>query len=266
MKEKVQKSIDEFYKVRDEYRIKIALETNWKRKIQLQIPNFLTMCRPLSLLAILPIAFLGQFGIALGLTGLAALTDFFDGKFARKYNAYSEYGQKLDPICDKIFAIGLSLPILITQPFLVLPTILLECLIASIAIASELKQNRPQSTKLGKAKTWVLGIELVSFYLVPTLATFNITIPLPALYSLMAITNSMQIATSIEYTMIDHQKDKQKNNLQELKKDIQHSNDTLDQQDIKRKDIQQEIEEYQHLKETLLEPEEKEKTKTIGTL
>ena len=33
---------------------------------------------------------------------LAGVSDFFDGYFARKYNATSEIGEILDPIADKI--------------------------------------------------------------------------------------------------------------------------------------------------------------------
>ena len=46
---------------------------------------------------------------------IAGITDFFDGYFARKYEAVSEIGEILDPIADKIlivfllFAISISL-------------------------------------------------------------------------------------------------------------------------------------------------------------
>ena len=37
---------------------------------------------------------------------IGALTDFFDGYFARKYNYQSVLGAKLDPLADKILLIG----------------------------------------------------------------------------------------------------------------------------------------------------------------
>ena len=40
--------------------------------------------------------------LALALFFLAGITDYFDGYFARKYNATSQLGEILDPIADKI--------------------------------------------------------------------------------------------------------------------------------------------------------------------
>ena len=40
--------------------------------------------------------------LALVLFFLAGVTDYFDGYFARKYNAVSQLGEILDPIADKI--------------------------------------------------------------------------------------------------------------------------------------------------------------------
>ena len=40
---------------------------------------------------------------------IGALSDFFDGFFARKYNIQSDFGTCFDPICDKIFVFGMLL-------------------------------------------------------------------------------------------------------------------------------------------------------------
>ena len=45
--------------------------------------------------------------IALILFFIAGLTDYFDGFFARKYNATSQIGEILDPLADKILIIFL---------------------------------------------------------------------------------------------------------------------------------------------------------------
>ena len=73
------------------------------------LPNILTMGR----IAVLPFMFAcfllentygaGVVWLCFGLYVLAALTDFFDGWVARKFNQVSAFGTFLDPISDKIF-------------------------------------------------------------------------------------------------------------------------------------------------------------------
>ncbi|MFK7839352.1 MAG: CDP-diacylglycerol--glycerol-3-phosphate 3-phosphatidyltransferase [Bdellovibrionales bacterium] len=82
------------------------------------LPNILTMGR----IVVLPLMFAcfyleGGEGamsvwVCFGLYVLAALTDFFDGYFARKLNQISAFGTFLDPISDKIF-VGCLLVLLV---------------------------------------------------------------------------------------------------------------------------------------------------------
>ena len=44
---------------------------------------------------------------------LISLTDMFDGKIARKYNAVSDFGKFLDPIADKLLVMGGMLAIIV---------------------------------------------------------------------------------------------------------------------------------------------------------
>ena len=69
------------------------------------LPNILTSIRIL-LVPILVVVLLTKFDgkefVGLGLFLLAALTDFLDGYFARRWNQVSRFGQLLDPAADKI--------------------------------------------------------------------------------------------------------------------------------------------------------------------
>jgi CDP-diacylglycerol--glycerol-3-phosphate 3-phosphatidyltransferase len=69
------------------------------------LPNILTSARIL-LVPILVVVLLTKFDgkefVGLGLFLLAALTDFLDGYFARRWNLVSRFGQLLDPAADKI--------------------------------------------------------------------------------------------------------------------------------------------------------------------
>lgn len=84
----------------------------------LNIPNILTITR-IILLPFMMVCFFmeAQFGpaaswVCLGLYVVAALTDFFDGWVARKFNQISAFGTFLDPISDKIF-VGCLLVLLV---------------------------------------------------------------------------------------------------------------------------------------------------------
>ncbi len=78
------------------------------------LPNVLTVVR----MALIPV-FVGalyyqRFGWALAVFVAAGVTDGLDGLFARKFNQYSQLGQILDPIADKLLLvtsfITLSMP------------------------------------------------------------------------------------------------------------------------------------------------------------
>ncbi len=73
-----------------------------------QIPNFLTTFR----IVILPVLILSFYipgmvanVIAATLFAIAAITDYFDGYFARTLKVQSNFGKCLDPIADKLLVI-----------------------------------------------------------------------------------------------------------------------------------------------------------------
>lgn len=72
------------------------------------LPNFLTISR-LALIPILIMSFYMEDTIAnivaAALFALAAITDYFDGYFARSMKAQSNFGKCLDPIADKLLVI-----------------------------------------------------------------------------------------------------------------------------------------------------------------
>ena len=76
-----------------------------KAKELLSHPNFLTMCRvaaiPGIILLMLCPSRLSAFMAAL-LFSAAAITDYFDGFFARSRGLTSEFGKLMDPLADKL--------------------------------------------------------------------------------------------------------------------------------------------------------------------
>ena len=67
-----------------------------------------------------------------------ALTDTFDGYFARKYNAISTFGKYLDAFVDKVFALTILISLIIKTViynnnfYLIIITIILELIISCI--------------------------------------------------------------------------------------------------------------------------------------
>ena len=74
-----------------------ALFYNWNT-----IPNWLCFLR-IALIPVFSVLFIkDKFLIAAIIMVIAALTDLFDGKIARKFNQVSNLGKILDPIADKL--------------------------------------------------------------------------------------------------------------------------------------------------------------------
>ncbi len=270
MKDKIKKFINDYKLIKKEYNESIEKENTYRDKIKKRIPNILTKSRILSPLVIVPIAILGNFTTVTIISVIFGLTDAFDGKLARKWNATSEYGKLLDTIADKVFALTLSLPLLIANPLMIAPIVLLETAIGGIAIKSKLKNNTPHSTMLGKIKTCFLYTSLSLLYLFKCL---NLSID--KLIYLLGATNLLQTATAFQYYQIDKKESKKKqmenqinvinedenqkmNNIKnseksQIENSIKYSKQEENKPELNKNNIQQELDEYIKLKESLLQ-------------
>ncbi len=92
------------------YRILPRIKSTWGEYINryqiLSIPNLLSMFR--IGLAILFLGIFNRYGmkkmriVLLIILAISGITDFLDGKIARKYNMITEFGKLIDPIADKL--------------------------------------------------------------------------------------------------------------------------------------------------------------------
>ncbi len=102
---------------------------------------------------------------ALFLMILAALTDYLDGYFARKYDQVTEFGKIIDPIADKI-AVGVITLTLFFKGFI--PLYILVVIISrdlliffgGLIISNKIGRVLP-SNLLGKITVFILGLYLV---------------------------------------------------------------------------------------------------------
>ncbi|MDX2083395.1 MAG: CDP-diacylglycerol--glycerol-3-phosphate 3-phosphatidyltransferase [Rickettsiales bacterium] len=129
-----------------------------------QIPNFLTTFR----IAIIPVLILSFYiggmvanVIAALLFAIAAITDYFDGYFARALKVQSNFGRCLDPIADKLLVI-VAIVMLINfsnrSLWILIPGLIIICrevLVSGLReFLAELHVSVPVS-KLAKYKTAV---------------------------------------------------------------------------------------------------------------
>lgn len=82
----------------------------------MNLPNKLSVIRMILvpifviIMMVVPYPYGEIIGVALFI--VAALTDMFDGKIARKYNLITDFGKFIDPLADKFMVIGALLVIL----------------------------------------------------------------------------------------------------------------------------------------------------------
>lgn len=78
------------------------------------IPNWLSFIR-IALIPVFVVLFLkGYVLTAVIIMALAAITDLFDGKIARKFNQVSNLGKILDPIADKLSQMAIVVVLIVT--------------------------------------------------------------------------------------------------------------------------------------------------------
>lgn len=135
------------------------------------------------------------YGVTAGLVGFGALTDYFDGKSARKYDSTSEYGKLLDQFADKIFAGIVAINLLLINPVYLI-SIIGELLIAGVNLGYKLKHKELNisSSKIGKIKQWPLFVSLGLGFLSPINSVL-----LTIANSSIVVTSLFQLLTTISY-------------------------------------------------------------------
>lgn len=105
--------------------------------------------------------------------GISLLTDFFDGKIARKFNMVTEFGKMLDPVADKLTQGALAIAVMFRYPmmasFLVL-FLIKECYMSLMGLYLIKKKHvRNGAQWYGKICTGVVDIGVVLLLLFPNL-------------------------------------------------------------------------------------------------
>ena len=174
------------------------------------IPNILTVIRLIAAPLVIILAALKLYLAAFIILIIACITDFFDGKLARKWNVVSSTGAKLDCISDKVLSI--SMIIFLTLKFKMYAIILIfECIIGIYNIIVYLKTDHVESLFIGKIKTTVIFFTMIFGFLY--FVNNNLK---DVLIGLIYMSANLQLLTLISY--IFHYYDKLKN--EELEKEL----------------------------------------------
>lgn len=172
------------------------------RNKNINIPNGLSILR---ILLIIPFVYyfmrneLVPAGIVLILSGLS---DMLDGMIARKFNQFTELGQMLDPLSDKLTQGAVAVCLAIEQPVLI-PLlgifVLKEILMVVAACLLIKKKKRPTGSRwYGKVATvlFYISFAVIVAMKIWNMENFTVTIVL------LSITAAFMIYAFIQYFKI----------------------------------------------------------------
>ena len=188
---------------------KNSLFDNWNT-----IPNWLSFAR-IIMVPIFAVLFLkGQVLWAVFVLALSGLSDFLDGKIARRFNQVSDLGKVIDPVADKMTEITIAVLLFITFrsssvdlvrtfSWIFLVFIIKELIMVLFGGFMLLIGLRPSAAVIyGKVATFVFyGVMLLMFAFAPDVGAFRDvwTIPDVMLVVLVAVSAVLTIIAFTSY-------------------------------------------------------------------
>ncbi|MGH2737049.1 MAG: CDP-alcohol phosphatidyltransferase family protein [Actinomycetota bacterium] len=85
-----------------------------ERNVLLTIPNLLSLLRLCTVPVFLWLFVTNREEAAVIIYAAGAITDFFDGYIARRFNQVSEFGKLIDPLADRVFIVSLAVALVAT--------------------------------------------------------------------------------------------------------------------------------------------------------
>ena len=191
------------------------------KKIIKNIPNLLTWTRIIACLVAASLFVIGNIHAALGFYVYGAVSDLLDGFAARKLNAISEFGRKLDTVSDKLYAGSLLIPSILCGNLIMAIPLALELVISGINLKGQKKGIKTETQRVGKIKT----VALFPTMIVGLLSTLDPAF-LMLLWPMMIVTTNLQYNSIITYNNVLNEKLEEKNNRVEVlvKEDIKDNN------------------------------------------
>ena len=142
--------------------------------------NFLSSFRIATAFAIIPTLLLNMYWTTFVLFALGAMSDWFDGFLARKYNVCTKIGGVLDHIGDKLLVVNTFIMLAIMMPvwFVIVPIIIMICRELYISGLREflgtqkIEMPVPKARfSMGKIKTTLQMVSITAFLLIFAVGT-----------------------------------------------------------------------------------------------
>jgi CDP-diacylglycerol--glycerol-3-phosphate 3-phosphatidyltransferase len=140
-----------------------------RRSKALSLPNILTYGRLAAVPAVVGLLFwpedLWSRWFALGIFILAAITDYFDGYFARAYAQQSALGRMLDPIADKLLVAACLLMLVADrtiQSWAIWAAIVILCREILVSGLREFLAELKVSVPVSRVAKWKTTVQLVA--------------------------------------------------------------------------------------------------------
>lgn len=190
-----------------------------RSKFLVKLPIFLTIGRlfisPLFLIFYL---FYGSFGISfkilpyilLGLIVVSEISDFFDGRIARRYNAVTELGKVLDPMADSFTQTTILFAF--TQGVVKLPLMLIvlflyrDLVISTLRTLCAMKGYTLAARMSGKVKAFLQGMSILSIVglMIPySLGWISLETLRLVSFNIVCVTATYTILSGIEYIWVN---------------------------------------------------------------
>lgn len=155
---------------------------------------------------------------ALGVMVVAFLTDFFDGKIARRFNLVTDLGKILDPIADKLYQFSVALCLMFQFPKMILIAVLLfvkEMAMGLMGLVLLDKGGKVFGAKwYGKVCTGIVDCSMVFLFLSPLIIKGEV--PPAVCDALVYICAIVLVITSVLYTRLFAEKIKEADTLNKI--------------------------------------------------
>ena len=202
-------------------------------KIKKHIPNILSSLRLTSPIVLIPLITTGNYLLAVVSLCTFFITDAFDGYLARKWNATSELGAKIDAIADKTILGSLLIPLVIANPLMII-NLIFEGLISFVNVYRKFKGGNPKTVQLGRIKMVVICLFVALSYLK---VTGLLNIPMDVLNTFFALTTTLQIGALSKYI---NEGEKERKKLNDNKKEEEKENKDYEETIKKEQSLQKE--------------------------